>query len=499
MPTLDDVAFALPPPLSARLSGVRQGSDGTITVSGVTHDSRQVREQWMFACLRGDHADGHAFAAAAVANGAVALLVDERGLEELDSDADVVRLVVDDTRLALGPVAATVYGTPSNELQVIGVTGTNGKTTTSAMLAAILRAAGAPTEVFGTLSGVHTTPEAPELQRRLRAAVNDGAAAVVMEVSSHGLALHRVDGTAFAAAVFTNLGRDHLDLHGTEAAYFRAKAKLFETGRTRIGICNIDDPHGRLLYEAAEIDMVPFSAADATDVELGAGRVAFTWRGVRLEVPIGGAFNVLNALAAATTARALGVADEQIRAGLAALDVVPGRFEHVGGGDGTAPTVIVDFAHTPDGLAEVAAAARPLVGPGGALVLVFGAGGDRDQAKRPEMGKVAAAAADRVVITSDNPRSEDPDAIIAAIVAGIDDADRARVTTVTGRRVAIHQAIAGATLDDVVIIAGKGHEQTQTIGADTLPFDDRAVAQQALAASHDRPAHGPTPETEAGA
>lgn len=484
MPTVDDVMYALPPEFGARLSGVRQGSDGTITVTGITHDSRRVHEDWMFACLRGANADGHSFAGAAVARGATALLVDERGLTELGDDAGVVRLVVDDTRIALGMVASTIYATPSDGLQVIGVTGTNGKTTTTAMIAAILRAGGTVTDVIGTLGGVHTTPEAPDLQQRLRTVADNGGAAVVMEVSSHGLELHRVDGTTFAAAVFTNLGHDHLDLHGTQQNYFRAKARLFEAGRSRIGICNVDDAHGRLLYEAAEIDMAAFSAADATDVDVKAGSIDFTWRGVRLHVPIGGAFNVLNALAAATTARALGIADRQIRIGLAALDVVPGRFEHVGGGTGGAPTVIVDFAHTPDGLAELARAARPLVADGGALVIVFGAGGDRDHAKRPEMGRVVAAAADRVVITSDNPRSEDPDAIIGEVVAGIPTADRGRVTSITDRRMAIGEAIGSATLGDVVIIAGKGHEQTQTIGTTALPFDDRTVARQALAAAH---------------
>lgn len=483
MTTIDDLLDVVPSWLNGRVDGVRVGSDGTSTVTGITHDSRQVQPQWMFACLRGHHFDGHQFAAAAVAAGASSLLVDPAGQAGLGAEVDVVRLVVDDTRQALGPVAATVYGHPSKQLQLIGVTGTNGKTTTAAMLGAILRAGGTHAEVLGTLTAVHTTPEAPDLQHRLRDIVDAGGTAVVMEVSSHGLALHRVDGATFAAAVFTNLGRDHLDLHGTQEAYFRAKAKLFETERAALGVCNIDDLHGRLLYEAADIEMVAYSLDDVDEVVVEAGAIRFRWDGAAIAVPIGGSFNVMNALAAATTARALGISIDQIVTGLAALDVVPGRFEQVRTSGGTTPTtVIVDFAHTPDGLAEVVASARPLVGAGGTLTLVFGAGGDRDRDKRPQMGAVAAGAADRVIVTSDNPRTEDPAAIIAAIVDGVRSGDRDRVETIADRHQAIAAAVAGARPDDVVIIAGKGHEATQTIGADTLAFDDRAVARAALEA-----------------
>jgi UDP-N-acetylmuramoyl-L-alanyl-D-glutamate--2,6-diaminopimelate ligase len=468
--TLGAVLVALPPTHRGRLVG-----DPSTRITSMTHDSRQVTAGELFACLRGALHDGHVFAAAAVAAGAAALMVDH----EL-ADVGVGQLVVSDTRLAIGPVAAAVYDEPSRGLEMIGVTGTNGKTTTTHLLAAILRAAGRPTSANGTLSGAKTTPEAPELQQRLAAARAAGDRAVVMEVSSHALALHRVDGTRFAAAVFTNLGNDHLDLHGTVEAYFRAKARLFSPELAAIGVANADDPHGRLLLDAAPIEMVPFCLADATDVVVTADHHELTWRGARLSVALGGAFNVANTLAAATTAAALGVAPADVAAGLATAEPVPGRFERVaapGGDDDVA--IIVDYAHTPDGLAEVIAAARAIAD--GRVVIVFGAGGDRDHPKRPRMGAVAAAGADRVVVTSDNPRSEDPAAIIDAVLSGVDPDDRARVVVEPDRAAAIALAVAGAAAGDVVVVAGKGHETTQTIGDSVVPFDDRDVVRRLLA------------------
>ena len=481
MVTLDELRALLPAAARARVDG-----DGSCPVPSITHDSRAVRPGGMFACLRGQLDDGHGYAADAVRAGAASLLVDhplELGAVEAGA-APVGQLVVADARLALGAVAAAVYGDPSSALRVVGVTGTNGKTTTCAMLASILRAAGDPTGVIGTLSGVHTTPEAPELQAQLAAMHAAGDLSVVMEVSSHALAFHRVDGTRFDAAVFTNLGRDHLDLHGTQAEYFRAKASLFEPGRSIVGVVNVDDVHGRLLHDAAPIEIVPFSRDDAADVTVTAGALHFTWRrhGTRLDVPLGGGFNVMNALAAATTAAALGVAVDDIVVGLAALPAVPGRFERVAVPDGTelAIDVVVDFAHTPDGLEEVIAAAGSVVGERGRVIVVFGAGGDRDREKRPAMGAVAARLADIAVITSDNPRSEEPQAIIDAVVAGIPEADRGRVEVVVDRAEAIRLAIALAERGDMVVIAGKGHETTQAIGDRVIPFDDREVARTVL-------------------
>jgi UDP-N-acetylmuramoyl-L-alanyl-D-glutamate--2,6-diaminopimelate ligase len=474
-PTIGDLATLLPSAHHAIVDG-----DAKVAVPAITHDSREVAGEGMYACLRGERHDGHDFAAGAVAAGASTLLVDHP--LPVAGVAAVAQLVVEDTRRALGPLAAAVHGDPSTALRVVGITGTNGKTTTSMLVAAILRAAGDPTSVIGTLSGAYTTPEAPHLQARLAAIRDRGDRSVVMEVSSHALALHRVDGTRFDAAVFTNLGRDHLDLHHTVEEYFQAKSLLFQPGRAVVGVVNVDDPHGRRLAEAAPIEIVPFSRADVADIDVSASAVAFTWRSERLAVPLGGSFNVMNALAAATTAAAIGTPIEAIVGGLANVETVPGRFERVtGGSDAPVPIdVIVDYAHTPDGLAEVIAAAGGLLGERGRVIVVFGAGGDRDRPKRPEMGATAARMADLVVVTSDNPRSEQPADIVDEILAGIPDGDRRRVEVEIDRAAAIELAITAAAPGDVVVIAGKGHETTQTIGGEVLPFDDRAVAREVL-------------------
>jgi UDP-N-acetylmuramoyl-L-alanyl-D-glutamate--2,6-diaminopimelate ligase len=473
-PTLDAVIAALPSARAARLVG-----DGGGRVLGMTHDSRRVTPGVLFACIRGEHHDGHRYAGPAVAAGAVGLLVDH----DLGDRATVPQIVVDDTRLAVGPAAAASYQDPSAELLTVGITGTNGKTTTSQLLAAILRASGRATGVIGTLSGSHTTPEAPDLQERLAEFRDNSDRAVVMEVSSHALALHRVDGTHFAAAVFTNLGRDHLDLHHTTEEYFRAKAALFAPDLSAVGVANVDDAHGRLLLDASPIEMVGFSATDASDVEIGVGAHAFTWRGERLHVALGGAFNVMNTLAAATTAAVLGIDPATIAAGLADVAPVPGRFERVDTPAGAARRrgfdVIVDYAHTPDGLEQLIAAARR-VDPDGRILLVFGCGGDRDHAKRPQMGAVAVRLADWVAVTSDNPRSEPPLAIIDDVLHGMLPAERAHVTVETDRRAAIALALAEARPGDLVLVAGKGHETTQTIGDDVVDFDDRAVVRELL-------------------
>jgi UDP-N-acetylmuramoyl-L-alanyl-D-glutamate--2,6-diaminopimelate ligase len=488
--TLGELTAVLPAGLHVDVTG-----DESVAVPVVTHDSRAVTLDCMYACLRGAHHDGHAFAPEAVAAGAASLLVDHP-LAAADVTNRVAQLVVDDTRLALGPIAAAVNGDPSRAMRVVGITGTNGKTTTSMLVAAILRAAGDPTSVIGTLSGAFTTPEAPELQAKLAALRDQGDRSVVMEVSSHALALHRVDGTRFDAAVFTNLGRDHLDLHHTVEEYFAAKSLLFQAGRAVVGVVNADDEYGRRLLAAAPIEMVPYSLAAATDVDVSASSLAFTWRDHRLTAPLGGSFNVMNAIAAATTAAALGVGIESIVAGLAVGGPVPGRFERVAADWGAelAIDVIVDYAHTPDGLEEVIAAAGSLVGDRGRIIVVFGAGGDRDRPKRPQMGATAARMADLVVVTSDNPRSEPPTDIIDEIVDGIPDKDRSRVEIEPDRAAAIRMAIALAEPGDLVIVAGKGHETTQTVGDRVIPFDDRQVARQILAeigtANRDAPTSG---------
>lgn len=460
---------------SAAVTATVRG-DASVGVSSVALDSRDVQPGALFCCLRGEHADGHRFAPSAVAAGAVALLVDHHvDLPSDGSGPDVPQVVVADTRIAMGLVASALHGHPCRALTMVGVTGTNGKTTTTSLIASILESAGTRTGVIGTLTGAHTTPEAPDLQQQLAAFVAEGKGAVVMEVSSHALALHRVAGCHFDLAVFTNLGRDHLDLHGTIERYFAAKASLFTPALSDRGISNSDDIHGRWLIDGASIPMVGFSIDDVSDLVVTATGHSYSWRGVHVEVGIGGAFNVMNSLAAATAAAELGLPPHAIAAGLAAAPPVPGRFEPVG----SAPfDVIVDYAHTPDGLREALRAARDA--GAGNLLVVFGCGGDRDREKRPQMGAVAAALADQVVLTSDNPRSEDPRAIIDAIIEGIPEDYRDLVVIEPDRRLAFAAAFRLARPGDIVVIAGKGHETTQTTGTTVVPFDDRAVARQLL-------------------
>ncbi len=449
----------------------RRVGAGNPVVTAITHDSRRVAAGTLFCCVPGEHVDGHSFADRAVSAGAVALMVDH----ELPLPVDQV--VVDDVRAAMGPMASAVHGHPSHQLVVVGVTGTNGKTTTTNLIATILEHHGWPCGRIGTLTGARTTPEAPELQARLAGFVAAGDRAVAMEVSSHALALHRVDGTRVRVAVFTNLTQDHLDLHGTMERYFAAKARLFEPSLSDEGVVCVDDTYGELLADGASVPITRFSVADAGDVVLSATQVEFDWRGRRVHLPMGGRFNVANALAAATVAERLGVPVDAIVGALATVAPVPGRFEPVDAGQDFA--VVVDYAHTPDGLAQVLAAAREGAGAGRVLV-VFGCGGDRDAAKRPEMGRIAAEQADVVVVTSDNPRHEDPAAIISAVLSGIPAGPRARVTSDPDRRAAIALALADSRPGDVVVIAGKGHEPYQEIGDVQLPFDDRAVVRELL-------------------
>ncbi len=443
----------------------------TVTVRGVSHDSRAVRAGDLFCCLRGERTDGHRFAPVAVDAGAAAILA-ERPL-----DLAIAQVVVDDSRVAMAPLAAAFQGHPSAAMTVVGVTGTTGKTTTTHLLASVFEHAGWPCGVIGTLTGVHTTPEAPELQATLAGFRDRGDRAVAMEVSSHALAQHRADATQFAVAVFTNLGQDHLDFHGTVDRYFAAKARLFTPELSARGVVNADDPYGRQLLASAAIPIARYSLSDAADLTVGRVASTFTWRGHRIQLPLGGRFNVLNALAAATAASEAGIAPAAIADGLAAAGAVPGRFEPVEAGQPF--TVVVDFAHTPESLASALGAAHEVAGAG-RVIVVFGCGGDRDPAKRPAMGAAAARLADSVVVTSDNPRTEDPAAIIADVIAGMPAPWISRARTEPDRRAAIALALAEATPGDVVVIAGKGHETTQTFADHVVDFDDRAVARQLL-------------------
>jgi UDP-N-acetylmuramoyl-L-alanyl-D-glutamate--2,6-diaminopimelate ligase len=463
--------------LATAVEGVRvrsAGPDRDPEIAAVVHDTRAVVDGALFCCVRGSRVDGHDLASAAVAEGAAALLVDH------ELELDVPQLVVDDVRAALGPVSAAFWGHPSRHLTVIGVTGTAGKTTMTHLLAAIFAAAGRPCGIIGTLSGARTTPEAPELQALLAEHRRRGDAAVAMEVSSHGLELGRVAATRFVAGVFTNLSQDHLDFHGTMERYFAAKARLFEPSATDQAVVCVDDDWGRRL--AAEIDargavtITPYGLDDAVDLHLSPAGASFTWRGATVSLALAGRFNVCNAVGAATTAAVLGIAPDVIARGLSAAAPVAGRFEAVDAGQPF--TAIVDYSHKPDALDQALRAARELVTGDGELAVVFGCGGDRDVAKRPLMGRVAAELADHVVLTTDNPRSEDPLAIIAAIRAGAP-AD-APVRVEPDRRRAIASAIAAARPGGVVLVAGKGHETTQVIGGATVPFDDRVVTRDAL-------------------
>jgi UDP-N-acetylmuramoyl-L-alanyl-D-glutamate--2,6-diaminopimelate ligase len=441
--------------------------------------SSQVGPGALFGCVPGEHADGHDYAGEAVGRGAVALLC-ERPL-----DLPVPQVLVPSVRRALGPVSAALWAYPAKAMRVVGVTGTNGKTTTCALLASIFEANGWPAGVIGTLTGERTTPEAPVLQRRL-AEMRDGArAAVSMEVSSHALDQHRVDGTNFSAGVFTNLSQDHLDYHVTMDAYFASKARLFTSDLVGIAVVNRHGPWGARLVELVSgrgADLVTYAPEDANDVVIGPSSSSFSWRGRRLELRMTGRFNILNALAAATTAAELGVGLDAISAGLGSAAPVRGRFEPVEAGQPF--TVLVDYAHTPAALAETLMAARELTGRRGEpdegkgrVLLVFGAGGDRDRTKRPLMGKVACELADVAVITSDNPRSEPPRAIIEEVASGANgkpylvEVDRAKAITRT-----LDMAAGG----DVVLIAGKGHETGQDFGTHVEPFDDVQVARRAL-------------------
>ncbi len=447
-----------------------RGDPAATEVVDVSFDSADAGPGSLFCCLPGGRRDGHDFAPVAVERGAVALL-GERLLP-----VEVTQVVVDDARAAMAPVAAALHGHPSRKLTVVGITGTNGKTTTAAMVQAIFEAAGRPTGLVGTNTGVRTTPEAPVLQAALAAFVDEGRRGAAVEVSSVGLVQRRVDAVQFAAAVFTNLSPEHLDDHGTLEAYFEAKAMLFRPDRSAFGVVNADDEHGRLLLEREPIPMHPFSIDDVDDLELGIGWSRFAWAGVEIFLPLEGAHNVENALAAATCTRALGVAPEEVAAGLAALPVLHGRSEAVEAGQGF--RVVVDYAHTPRAVERVLATARLAAAGHGRVIIVFGCGGDRDPTKRAPMGRAASRGADLVVVTSDNPRSEDPLAIIDQVCQGVEGG--VDVVVEPDRRSAIASAFDRAAPGDVVVIAGKGHETVQVVGGRVIPFDDRQVALDLL-------------------
>jgi UDP-N-acetylmuramoyl-L-alanyl-D-glutamate--2,6-diaminopimelate ligase len=456
-----------------------------LTISGVSQDSRSVEQGHLFVCVPGATVDGHDYVTEALERGARALLVERSvtpALIGLDSAPPQIR--VRSARRCVGPVAAEVFGHPSRSMRVIGITGTNGKTTTSHLIAAAMSSESGGVEIIGTLSGTRTTPEAVELQGRLSRFLSEGADTVVMEVSSHALEMARVDGVGFAAVVFTNLGIDHLDLHGSVEEYFEAKARLFDPRFSDLAIINRDDPRGRDLIEriSGSMRVVDFSVDDVEILELGIARLHLRWMGHDVEVPLGGRFNVSNVVAALTVAHALGVEPAQAAARIGAVGVIDGRFEVFGGAASHLPTVVVDYAHTPEGL-EVLLETIRASAAGSSVVVVFGCGGDRDQQKRPLMGHVAVRGAVRVIITSDNPRFEPLDQIVEQILAGVPEPDRARVSVHDDRRSAITSAIESVGMGDIVVVAGKGHERTQEIEGVQHRFDDREVVAEVLAAA----------------
>ncbi len=446
-------------------------------MSAVTFDTRDVTPGALHCCLPGAHFDGHDFAHQAVRAGAVALLC-ERILPPEVVPARVVQACVGagGARPAMAEVAATFWGRPADSLRMVGVTGTSGKTTVVHLLGAVLEAHGWPTAVLGTLGGARTTPEAPVLQEALACHRRTGGVAVAMEVSSHAMVAHRVDAIRYDVAAFTNLSHDHLDFHPDMEAYFEAKASLFSPERADVGLANLDDAWGARLMGLAKIPMAGFSVSEVTELHLGPATSRFRWRGNTVSLALGGVFNVSNAVAAARIADALGVPAPTIAEGLSALRGIPGRFEAVERGQPF--TVVVDYAHKPDALSQLLSAVRQGIGPASRLIVVFGCGGDRDRAKRPVMGEVATRLADLAVLTSDNPRSEDPAAIIAEVEAGVP-AKEALVVE-ADRAVAIALAIGAAAPGDAVVIAGKGHESGQESAAGNINFDDRRVAAEAI-------------------
>jgi UDP-N-acetylmuramoyl-L-alanyl-D-glutamate--2,6-diaminopimelate ligase len=455
-----------------------------VEISSLAYDNRAVEPGALFFCVPGFTRDGHEFAADAVKRGAAAL-VSQRRLE-----LGVPEVVVGDVRAAMAPAAARFYGDPTARLQVAGVTGTNGKTTTAFLIRALLEGDGRQTGLLGTVTSIiggvehpveRTTPEAIDLQRTFREMLDLDDAACAMEVSSHALELRRADAIHFAVAVFTNLTQDHLDFHPTMEAYFMAKRRLFTDAAPAHAVINVDDAYGARLAEeltdATTFALERDASYRAVDVQTGL-------RGSRFRViapdgetdvssPLRGRFNVYNVLGAFAAARAVGVSARRAATAIRTAELVPGRFQPVDEGQDFA--VLVDYAHTPDSLQNVLEAARELTA--GRLHVVFGAGGDRDRGKRPLMGGIARQLADRVIVTSDNPRSEDPEAIIEQILAG----SGSDVEHLVDRREAIELAISGAQAGDVVVIAGKGHEQGQEFeGGRKIPFDDATVVREAL-------------------
>lgn len=487
-------------PCGAGQGGPDEGKGGMPDreISDIAYDSRQVTDGALFVAVRGEHVDGHDFIGHAVRNGAAAVVAERLPLlPEAAGKATLIR--VEDSRAALACLANNFYRRPSEEVVLIGVTGTNGKTTTTYLLRSILMAAGRIVGLIGTIRYLagdrefpapHTTPEAPEFQGLLREMISAGCTHVVSEVSSHALVQRRVDCTNFSAAVFTNLTRDHLDFHGTMDAYFRAKKRLFTDllAPDGLAVINTDDPWGRSLRETAPGKMItyglePGAEVTAADISTDFSGVSFFLakngeRLVRIEAPLVGMTNVSNILAAAAACLGLGLPAGAIAAGLRAVRPIPGRLERIDAGQDF--LCLVDYAHTPDALERLIMTAREVMCRGtgrGRVISVFGCGGNRDSGKRPVMGEIASRLSDLVILTSDNPRQEDPDRILHDIESGI---IKKNYRTVPDRKEAIFTAMEEARRGDIVLIAGKGHEEYQEVGSVRLRFSDAATAREAI-------------------
>lgn len=444
-------------------------------VRRVTERSDEVSSGSVFVAIQGSSTDGHRFIESAFRDGAVAAVVDRTYQAPTDVEPSWPLIRTTNGRLVCASMAASVAGHPSKELELVGVTGTNGKTTIVSLVAHICASAQRSARPLGTLTGPLTTASAPSFQRTLRSMVDQGVEIVAAEVSSHALHQHRVAATDFAVAVFSNLSQDHLDYHGSMESYFEAKAQLFD-GRARHGVINVSDPWGarladRLGNDETMVGVDVAAVADSAETTVQHSRI--NWRGEHIELPLIGRFNIENAVLAAEAALRLGLSVQQVVVGLESAPAVPGRFAQIDRGQPFG--VFVDYAHTPAGVASLLSTTRLVTE--GRIILVFGAGGDRDQTKREPMG-LAATAADVVIITSDNPRSEDPEQIAAAVGVGL--VDHPRVDTIIDRRTAIAAALDAAQPDDVVLIAGKGHENYQEINGERLPFDDTGEVEAAL-------------------
>jgi UDP-N-acetylmuramoyl-L-alanyl-D-glutamate--2,6-diaminopimelate ligase len=483
--------------LLERLPGSRLDGDPATVVTGITHDSRQVRSGDLYIARAGERTHGIDHVDAALHAGAVAVLTDPGSAAAATSAGASAVVIVTDPRSAMGPAAAWVYADPAADLLVLGVTGTNGKTTTVYLLDAGLRAAGRRTGLIGTIetrvageamASARTTPEATDLHALFAVMRERDVDAVAMEVSSHALALGRVDGLIFDVAGFTNLSQDHLDFHRDMADYFCAKAALFTPARSDRGVVCVDDDWGVRLAAEATVPVTTVGRGSTAawrrteDVDNGVSGSSTRLLdpdGNRHDLTCGliGAVNLSNAALAYVTLVTAGIDPDRARAGIAALTSIPGRMEPISAGQQY--VVLVDYAHTPEAVTTLLADARRLAAPSGRVVVVLGCGGDRDRAKRPQMGAAAAAGADLAIFTSDNPRSEDPQAILAAMRDGVPIGSD--VVVQPDRREAIDQAVSVAKAGDVVVIAGKGHEQGQEIGGEVIPFDDRVVVREALA------------------